>query len=97
MDKTSPTFNPERLVRGLKGLRLEAKVAYRDGAAMLTVYGFYMETMGSFKSNSSRIVLHRVFVPTTHTKAQRRDMLRAMCDLLAVEYGESYYLRSKLQ
>lgn len=86
----------DKLVRGPKGLRLEAKVAYRDGQAMLTVYGFLVETIGAFKSQSARVVLHRVYVPPAKTKAERRDTLRAMCDLIAIEHGESYYLRSKL-
>lgn len=91
------SFDPAKLVRGPKGLRLEAKVAYRDGQAMLTVYGFSVETLGAFKSQSNRVVLQRVFVPSTTPKAEKRDTLRAMCDLIAIEHGESYYLRSKLQ
>ena len=97
MNKTSPNFKPECLLRGPRGLRLDAKVAYREGHTMLTVYGFYLETVETFKSHASRIILHRVFVPTALTKAEKHSMLRALCDLLAVQYGEAYYLRSKLQ
>lgn len=79
-----------------KGLRLEATVAYRDGQAMLTVYGFWNTAIVG-ATTSVRCVLQRVFVPSTTTKAERRDTLRAMCDLIAIEHGESYYLRSKLQ
>lgn len=88
-----------KLVRGPKGLRLEAKVAYRDGQAMLTVYGFWnMRVTARFSEPPSvRCVLHRVYVPSSTPKAEKRDTLRAMCDLIAIEHGESYYLRSKLQ
>lgn len=89
--------NTDRLVCGPKGLRLDAKAAYRDGQAMLTVYGFWIDTVTSRIEHPHRVVLQRVFVPSTTTKAEKHDMLRAMCDLLAVQYGESYYLRSKLQ
>lgn len=86
----------DKLIRGPKGLRLEAKCAYRDGQAMLTVYGFWIDS--TFRTQRGvRCVLQRVFVPTTTPKAERRDTLRAMCDLIAIEHGESYYLRSKLQ
>ena len=87
----------DKLLRGPKGLRLEAKCAFRDGHALLTVYGFALDTLGAFRSHSTRVVLQRVVVPSTTPKAERRDTLRAMCDLIAIEHGESYYLRSKLQ
>lgn len=88
-----------KLVRGPKGLRLEAKVAYRDGQAMLTVYGFWAPHVNVMRRTTptERCVLHRVYVPSSTPKAERRDTLRAMCDLIAIEHGESYYLRSKLQ
>lgn len=86
----------DKLIRGPKGLRLEAKCAYRDGQAMLTVYGFWTIPPDA-RWTALRCVLHRVFVPSTTPKAERRDTLRAMCDLIAIEHGESYYLRSKLQ
>ena len=89
--------DPTKLARSFnKGLRLEAKVAYRDGQAMLTVYGFWNTAIVG-ATPSVRCVLRREFVPTTTPKAERRDTLRAMCDLIAIEHGESYYLRSKLQ
>lgn len=87
------SFPLEDLVRGSKGLRLEAKVSYREGQAMLTVYGFRLDA----SRFDVRVVLHRVFVPRDTPKAEKRDMLRAMCDLLAVQYGTEYHLRSKLQ
>lgn len=89
----------DKLVRGPRGLRLDAKCAYRDGQAMLTVYGFWIDAVPAFgnRHQSARIVLQRVFVPSTTPKAEKRDTLRAMCDLIAIEHGESYYLRSKLQ
>lgn len=82
-----------------KGLRLEAKVAYRDGQAMLTVYGFWAPHVDvmRLKAPAVRCVLHRVYVPSSTPKAERRSILRSMCDLIAIEHGESYYLRSKLQ
>lgn len=86
----------DKLVRGPKGLRLEAKCAYRDGQAMLTVYGFWALPQFSIPAGV-RCVLHRVYVPSSTPKAEKRDTLRAMCDLIAIEHGESYYLRSKLQ
>jgi hypothetical protein len=92
-----PQVHPDKLVRGPKGLRLEAKAAYREGQAMLTVYGFWVDTVTTRRELSHRVVLQRVFVPRETPKAEKRDMLRAMCDLLAVQYGESYYLRNKLQ
>lgn len=88
--------NPDKLMRGPRGLRLEAKCAYRDGQAMLTVYGFWNTAIVGATA-SVRCVLRREFVPTTTPKAERRDILRALCDLIAIEHGESYYLRSKLQ
>jgi len=88
-----------KLVRGPKGLRLEAKVAYRNGHAMLTVYGFWLTNVEARYSGSStvRCVLQRVFVPSNMSKADKRNTLRAMCDLFAVQHGEAYYLRSKLK
>lgn len=88
-----------KLVRGPKGLRLEAKCAYRDGQAMLTVYGFWNTSVTARFSSSFnvRCVLQRVFVPSFTPKAEKHATLRAMCDLIAIEHGESYYLRSKLQ
>jgi hypothetical protein len=88
-------INTDKLVRGPKGLRLDAKCAYRDGQAMLTVYGFWA---GSVRPGDTlKVVLHRVFVPSSTPKAEKHATLRAMCDLIAIEHGESYYLRSKLQ
>ena len=88
-----------KLARGPRGLRLEAECAYRDGQAMLTVYGFWNTSVTARFSEASsvRCVLQRVFVPTSMSKAEKRNTLRAMCDLIAVQHGESYYLRSKLQ
>jgi hypothetical protein len=88
-------IHTDKLLRGPKGLRLDAKVAYRDGQAMLTVYGFWA---GSVRpGHTLRVVLLRVFVPSNMPKADKRNTLRAMCDLICVQHGESYYLRSKLQ
>lgn len=92
-----PDVDPTKLIRGPKGLRLEAKCAYRDGQAMLTVYGFWAFPPMGVRKTSVRCVLRREFVPSSTPKAERRDILRAMCDLIAIEHGESYYLRSKLQ
>jgi hypothetical protein len=91
-----PQVNTDRLVCGPKGLRLDAKAAYRDGQAMLTVYGFWIDTVTSYREHTHRVVLQRVLVPSTTTKAEKRDMLRAMCDLIAIEHGIDYRLRSKL-
>jgi hypothetical protein len=88
-------INTDKLVRGPKGLRLDAKCAYRDGQAMLTVYGFWAG--GGRPGHALKAVLHRVFVPSSTPKAEKHATLRAMCDLIAIEHGESYYLRSKLQ
>jgi hypothetical protein len=86
------------LVRGPKGLRLEAKAAYREGHAMLSVYAFWQEkAMAGRRGLVQRTLLQRVFVPSTMSKADKRNTLRAMCDLFAVQHGESYYLRSKLK
>jgi hypothetical protein len=88
-----------KLVRGPKGLRLEAKAAYRNGQAMLTVYGFWRTNVEARYSGSStvRCVLQRVFVPRDTPKAEKRRMLQAMCDLFAVKHGTEYALRSKLK
>ena len=88
-------IHTDNLVRGPKGLRLEAKVAYRDGQAMLTVYGFWADSV--HPGHTPKVVLLRVFVPSDMPKADKRNTLRAMCDLIGVQHGESYYLRSKLQ
>ena len=83
------------LVRGPKGLRLDAKVSYRDGHAMLSVYGYWA---GSVRpGHTQKVVLQRVFVPSDMPKAEKHRMLRTMCDLLAVKHGTEYALRSKLQ
>ena len=94
-----PKVDGSKLVRGPKGLRLEAKASYREGQAMLSVYGFWLSTLESSLTpqHTHKVMLQRVFVPRDTPKAEKHDMLRAMCDLLAVQYGESYYLRSKLQ
>ena len=86
------------LVRGPKGLRLDAKASYRDGQAMLTVYGFWHPTeLAGRYGGAPRSILHRMFVPRDTPKAEKRRMLQAMCDLLAVKHGTEYALRSKLQ
>jgi len=88
----------EKLSLTTKGLlRLDAKAAYRNGQAMLTVYGFWKDTITSYREMSHKVVLQRVFVPRETPKAEKHSMLRAMCDLLAVQYETEYYLRSKLQ
>jgi hypothetical protein len=92
-----PQVHPDKLVRGPKGLRLDAKAAYREGQAMLTVYGFWVDTITARREMSHRVVLQRVFVPSNTPKAEKHSMLRAMCDLLAVQYETDYRLRSKLQ
>jgi hypothetical protein len=85
------------LVRGPKGLRLEAKAAYKEGWAMLSVYGFWGEGVEGRLVRTSRIVLQRVFVPRDTPKAEKHRMLRTMCDLFAVQHGTEYALRSKLK
>jgi hypothetical protein len=92
-----PEVDSSKLVHGPKGLRLDAKVSYREGQAMLTVYGFWVDTVTARREMSHRVMLQRVFVPSNTPKAEKHSTLRAMCDLLAVQYGEAYYLRSKLQ
>jgi hypothetical protein len=92
-----PEVDSSKLVHGPKGLRLEAKVSYREGQAMLTVYGFWVSTIGNGRGRSLRVMLQRVFVPSNTPKAEKHSTLRAMCDLLAVQYETEYYLRSKLQ
>jgi hypothetical protein len=91
-------IDTSKLVRGPKGLRLDAKCAYRDGQAMLTVYGFWDASVPHVRAGRTlKAVLQRVFVPSSTPKAEKHATLRAMCDLIAIEHGESYYLRSKLQ
>ena len=91
-------INTDKLLRGPKGLRLDAKCAYRDGQAMLTVYGFWASAISvRGLGQTQKVVLHRVFVPSFTPKEEKHVTLRAMCDLIAIEHGESYYLRSKLQ
>jgi hypothetical protein len=87
------------LVRGPKGaLRLDARAAYKEGWAMLSVYAFWQEkVMAGKRGLVQRALLQRVFVPSNMSKADKRNTLRAMCDLFAVQHGESYYLRSKLK
>ena len=75
-------------------LRLDAKASYRDGQALLSVYGF-----GAHPSHAhtiSRIVLQRVFVPRDTPKAEKQATLQALCDLVAIEYGIEVKLRSKI-
>jgi hypothetical protein len=88
-----------KLLRTPKGaLRLDAKAAYKEGWAMLSVYGFWHpEVLAGRHGIAQRTILHRMFVPRDTPKAEKRRMLQAMCDLFAVQHGESYYLRSKLK
>lgn len=86
----------EKLQRTPKGeLLLDAKACYREGKAMLSVYGF-LATAFAYNKHT-RTVLHRVFVPRETPKVERAQMLRAMCDLVTVESGMPYRLRSKLK
>jgi hypothetical protein len=91
-----PNVDSGDLVRGPKGLRLDAKASYRNGQAMLTVYGFWVDPAYRV-ARPLRTSLHRMFVPRDTPKAEKRRMLRAMCDLIAVQYETAYYLRNKLQ
>ena len=88
-----------KLLRTPKGaLRLDAKAAYKEGHAMLTVYGFWHPTeLAGRYGVAPRLILHRMFVPRDTPKAEKRRMLQAMCDLLAVKHDTEYALRSKLQ
>ncbi len=89
------TIDRNELVHTLSGeLRLDARAAYRDGMAMLTVYGFRMFSHLR-PTQVGRVVLHRVFVPSNTPKAEKAAMLIAMCDLVTVQYGVAYKLRSK--
>jgi hypothetical protein len=101
-DYVAENVDIDSLVRGPRGLRLDAKVSYREGHAMLSVYGFWPPTVlagrrGITNRITNRIVLQRVFVPSDMPKADKHNTLRAMCDLICVQHGESYYLRSKLK
>jgi len=96
-DYVNTDIDVSELVRGPKGLRLEAKAAYKEGWAMLSVYGFWVTVMTARLERSHRVVLHRMFVPRDTPKVEKHRMLRTMCDLFAVQHGEAYYLRSKLQ
>jgi hypothetical protein len=89
----------EELLRTSKGaLRLDAKAAYKDGHAMLSVYGCWQDRLMAGKRGMvHRIILHRVFVPRDTPKAEKNRMLQAMCDQLAVRHGVDYVLRSKLK
>lgn len=83
----------DTLMRSPKGeLMIEAKGSYRDGQAMLTVYGCAV----SHTLQRKRVVLHRVFVPRTTPKVEKLAAMRALCDLVAIEYGCEYRLRGKL-
>ena len=84
------------LVRGPKGLRLDAKASYRNGQAMLTAYGFWVDPAYRV-ARPQRVMRQRVFVPRDTPKAEKHRMLQAMCDLLAVKHDTEYALRSKLQ
>ena len=72
-------------------LRLDAKAAYKGDGMILTVYGFLERD-----KFGARCVLHRMSVPRDTPKAERYTTLRALCDLVAVQYGCDYRLRSKL-
>jgi len=86
-----------KLLRTPKGaLRLDAKAAYKEGQAMLTVYGFWVDPAYR-RALPQRVMLHRMFVPSNTPKAEKRRMLQAMCDLLAEKHDTEYALRSKLQ
>jgi hypothetical protein len=96
-DYVNTDIDISELVRGPKGLRLEAKAAYKEGWAMLSVYGFWVAAVKGRLDRTSRIVLYRMFVPRDTPKVEKHRMLRTMCDLFAVQHGEAYYLRSKLK
>jgi hypothetical protein len=89
----------EELLRTSKGaLRLDAKAAYKDGHAMLSVYGLWKDRLMAGKHGMvHRIILQRMFVPRDTPKAEKNHMLRTMCDLFAVRHGVDYVLRSKLK
>jgi hypothetical protein len=88
-----------KLLRTSKGaLRLDAKAAYKEGWAMLSVYGFWHpEVLAGRRGIAQRTILHRMFVPRDTPKAEKNRMLQTMCDLLAVKHGTEYALRSKLR
>jgi hypothetical protein len=94
----------EELLRTPKGaLRLDAKAAYKEGWAMLSVYAYWYDKVLAGKllagkpAMVQRIILHRMFVPRDTPKAEKNRMLRTMCDLFAVKHGTEYALRSKLK
>jgi hypothetical protein len=88
----------DSLVRGPRGLRLDAKAAYKEGWAMLSVYAYwYDKVLAGKHARVERIILQRMFVPRDTPKAEKNRMLRTMCDLFAVKHGTEYALRSKLK
>ena len=95
-DYVSSDIDVSKLLRTQKGLRLDAKVAYKEGWAMLTVYGFWLDTVTGRIGHTHKVVLQRVFVPVDTPKAEKLRMLRVMCELFAVRHDVPYYLRSKL-
>jgi hypothetical protein len=76
-------------------LRLDAKAAYKNGQAMLTVYGYSAFTTTT-RPSDARIVLLRIFVPRDTPKAEKYATLRTLCDTIAFRYDCDYKLRSKL-
>ena len=82
----------QHLMKNPKGdLRLDAKASYKDGKAVLTVYGFLHN--GRF---NERAILQRIAVSRDMPKAEKYETLLALCNLVSVQYECGYRLRSKL-
>lgn len=79
-------------------LRLDARVEHltRVGA-VLNVCGFTAENEMRPGVFTRRTILHSTLVPSSMPRKEKNAILRAMCDLVTIEYGTPYRLRSKLK
>ena len=80
-------------------LRLDAKVSYREGKAVLSVYAFAELPQLSYRQYpmASRVVMMREYIPADTPKAVKREMLLTMCHAVALKEGRDFFLRSKVR
>ena len=78
-------------------LRVDAKCAYRDGKAILSVYGFIKLDRHTPRGAplTRKHLLLRAFVDRDTPIYEKREQLQAMCDLVAVHFGCEVIKRSK--
>lgn len=76
---------------------LDAKRSYRNGNAVLSVYGFTPLTL-RLATRSARVLLERVDLPAATPKHEVWDALEALTRLVVARLGaEQFTLRAKVR